>query len=438
MRYLKFIFEFFIFLSNNIFSCLFIFVFKAYKYRLYPSKEQTILLNKHIGATRFLYNIALETKQTAYAGAKVNLSRYDLQKQVPELKKECPWLSEINSQSLQYALVCLETAYKNFFKYGSGFPRYKSKHKTESFGVPQNVIVDQDAQTLVIPKFKKKGINIRLHRNFEGEVKQATISKSKTGKFYASILVDTKKPQPTKAKITEETSVGIDLGLKDFMITSDAEIINNPRHLKNALVRLKFLQRKFSRYKGNRTKKRLTRQYELVTNARKDFLHQLSTRLIRENQTICLEDLNIKGMMSRCKPNWNEEENRYLPNGQAAKSGLNRSIADASWSMFVDMLTYKADWYGKNIIHIGRFEPSSKTCSSCGYIKKDMTLKDRIWTCEGCGEEHHRDVNAAKNIKAFALQKHLSGTDRKNHGELPTLVGALTHEAHPIALGVGG
>jgi putative transposase len=414
-------------------------MFKAYKYRLYPSAAQAVLLNKHIGATRFLYNLALETKQSAYAGNHVNLSRFDLQKQIPDLKQECPWLKEINSQTLQHALACLDTAYKNFFRNTGGFPRYKSKHKRESFCVPQNVIVDQEQELLIVPKFKE-GIEVRLHRVIKGEVKQATISKTKTGKYYVSVLVDTKQSIPKKAKISDTTSIGVDLGLKDFLCTSEGEVVNNPRHLKTALNRLRFLQRKYSRYKGNRTKRKLTKQHELVANARRDFLHQLSARLIRENQTICLEDLNVKGMMSRCKPKWSQEENRYLPNGQAAKSGLNRSIADASYGMFTDMLQYKAEWYGRNIIYIGRFEPSSKTCSNCGHINRELTLKDRNWTCEGCGQEHHRDINAAVNIKSFAMNKKYKCVERtqQNHEELPTLVGALTHEARPIAYGVGG
>ncbi len=400
-------------------------MFKALKYRLYPSKEQIVLLNKHIGATRFLYNIALETKQMAYAGPKVNLTRFDLQKQIPDLKLECPWLKEINSQSLQHALVCLDTAYKNFFKYGGGFPKYKSKHGIASFGVPQSVEIDAKQGLLSIPKFKD-GIKIELHRELKGEIRSATLSRSKTGKYFASILVDTKKLVPEKVPIKTSTSIGIDLGLNDFLTTSNGDVVANPRHLKSALIRLKFLQKKYSLYKGKRTKKQLARQYELVTNARRDFLHKLSSKLIRENQTICLEDLNVKGMMARCKPK-QDEDGKYLPNGQAAKSGLNRSIGDAGWGMFVQFLEYKAEWYGKNIIHIGRFEPSSKTCSECGWIKRELTLKDRVWTCE-CGVSHDRDVNAAKNIKSFALEKHVCGTQTKTHGELPTLVGALTHE----------
>lgn len=402
---------------------------KAYKYRLDPTKKQATLLSKHLGATRFLYNIALETKQTAYAGAKVRLSRFDLQQQIPDLKEECPWLKEINSQSLQYALVCLDTAFKNFFKYGSGFPKFKSKSGRESFGVPQNVLVDKEKCLLSIPKFKD-GIKVVLHRELKGDIKQATISKTKTGKFYASILVETNQALPKKSPIKESTAVGIDLGLNDFIVTSDGEVVENPRHLKGATCKLKYLQRKFSLYKGKRTKKALAKQHELITNSRRDFLHKLSSKLIRENQTICLEDLNVKGMMSTCKPK-QDDNGKYFPNGQSAKSGLNRSIGDAGWGTFVEFLTYKADWYGKNLVRIGRFEPSSKTCSSCGHIKKNLTLKDRVWSCDECGEKHHRDINASKNIKAFALQKELC-VERtlKNHDELPTLVGALTHEAH--------
>lgn len=411
---------------------------KAHKYRINPTEAQKELLNKHIGANRFLYNLALETKQIAYGGNRTNLSRFDLQKQIPELKKECDWLKEINSQTLQYALVCLDTAYNNFFKNKDGFPRYKSKHRgNQSFCVPQNVIVDQEKNLLVIPKFKK-GINITLHREIKGEIRQATISRTPTGKYFASVLIETNKKFPNKCKITEETAIGIDLGLKDFLIASNGEKIENPKFLMKAMSRLKYQQKKYSKYKGNKTKKRLSLQYESIANKRNDFLHKLSTKLIRENQTICLEDLNIKGMSKRCKHRQDEQGN-YLHNRQAAKSGLNRSIVDAGWGTFVDMLKYKAEWQGKNIIQIGRFDPSSKTCSCCGKINRELKLSDREWTCTGCNKAHDRDVNAAINIKSFAIEKHLCMEHTlKNHEELPTLVGALTHEAHSIALGVGG
>lgn len=411
---------------------------KAYKYRLNPTEAQKELLNKHIGSTRFLYNLALETKQSAYAGYGANLSCFALHKQLTDLKKECPWLKEINSQSMQQSITDLDSAYTNFFKGQTQFPRYKSKHRgKQSFRVPQNVIVDQEKNLLVIPKFKE-GINVVLHREIKGEIRQATISRTPTGKYFVSILIETNKEAPKKCKITKETAIGIDLGLKYFLIASNGEKIENPRHLKEALSKLKYQQRKYSLYKGNKTKKKLSLQHESVANKRQDFLHKLSTRLVRENQTICLEDLNIQGMSKRCKSRQDEQGN-YLPNGQAAKSGLNRSIVDAGWGMLIDMLKYKAEWQGKNIVQIGRFDPSSKTCSCCGKINRELTLKDREWTCTGCNTTHDRDVNAAINIKSFALKNKLC-VERilKNHEELPTLVGALTHEAHPIGSAVGG
>ena len=391
-------------------------MFKAYKYRLYPTKPQKELIAKHIGSARFVYNLALETKNIAYLGAKVNLSQFDLIKQLPELKKECPWLKEVNSQSLQQSIINMESAFKSFFK-GGGFPKFKRKTSGGSYPIPQNVMVDTNTSELIIPKFKKKGIKINLHREINGLIKSATISVTPTGKYFVSILVDTQKGMPIKAPITEETTVGIDLGIKDFAISSDGEVFENPKHLKKAMDRLKFIQRKYSKHKGKKTKQRLALLHEKVANKRKDFLHKISTQLIRENQTIALETLAVKNMV----------KNRYLA----------QAISDASWSTFVSMLEYKADFYGKNILRIGTFVPSSKTCSVCGNIHKELTLNERKWTC-GCGTTHDRDINAAVNIKSFALKNIFSGTERKNHEELPTLVGVLTHEAQPIASGVGG
>jgi len=393
-------------------------VFKAYKYRIYPTNSQKELIAKHIGSARFVYNLALETKNTAYLGSKTNFSCFDLIKQLPDLKKECPWLKEVNSQSIQQAIINMDIAFKQFFK-GSGFPRFKSKHQgKQSFPVPQNVIVDHDKSELIIPKFKKKGIKINLHREIMGEIKSTTISVTPTGKYFASILVDTNTDAPTKASINEQTTIGLDLGIKDFAITSDGEVFDNPKHLREAMDRLKFVQRKYSKHKGKRTKKRLAQLHEKVANKRKDFLHKLSTQLIRENQTICLETLAVKNMVKN--------------------HNLAQAISDASWSTFVSMLEYKADWHGNNILRIGTFAPSSKTCSCCGKLNKELELKDREWTCGGCGTVHDRDINAAVNIKSFALKKIFSGTERKNQEELPTLVGVLTPEAQPIASGVGG
>jgi putative transposase len=310
----------------------------------------------------------------------------------------------------------MDIAFKKFFK-GAGFPKFKSKHRgKQSFSIPQNVIVENDL--LIIPKFKE-GIKIVLHRPIKGTIKSATISRTPTGKYFVSILVDTNTTMPVKAKIKEDTTVGIDLGIKDFAITSEGEIFENPKHLRKAQSKLKYVQRKYSKHKGKRTKQRLALLHEKVVNKRKDFLHKVSTKLIRENQTIALEKLAVSNMVKN--------------------HNLAQAINDVSWSTFVTMLEYKADWYGKNILKIGRFAPSSKTCSCCGYINKELTLKDRSWACPKCNSVLDRDVNAACNIKSFALKNYLCTEHTlKNHGTLPSLEGALTHEAHPIGSAVGG
>ena len=386
-----------------------------------------MLINKHIGSCRFVYNLALETKQTAYAGNKVNLDCFDLIKQLPDLKKECEWLKEINSQSLQQSITHLDNAFTKFFKGQADFPNFKKKSNRQSFNIPQSITVDDDK--LYIPKFKK-GIEIILHRTFKGDIRQATISRTPTGKYFVSILVENNIALPNKVDIEINNTIGIDLGLKSFLITSRGEVFNNPRYLNNSLSRLKYVQTKYSKYKGKRTRYKLAILHETVANQRLNFLNKISTQLIKNHDTIAIENLNIKGMSTRCKPK-QDENGKYLPNGQSPKSGLNKSINDVGWGMFVDMLKYKAEWYGKNIIQIGRFEPSSKTCNVCGTINKELELSDRVWTCDNCNTIHDRDINAAINIKNFALRNYLC-TERiqENHSELPTLAGVMTYEAH--------
>ena len=390
-------------------------MFKAFKYRIYPTKPQKELIAKHIGSSRFVYNLALETKNSAYISNKHNYSPFDLIKQLPELKKECTWLKEVNSQTLQQSIQNMDIAFKKFFK-GAGFPKFKSKRDRQSFSIPQNVIVENNL--LIVPKFKE-GIKMSLHRPTQGIIKSATVSVTPTGKYFVSILCDTKEDMLIKATINEKTTIGIDLGIKDFAITSDGEVFDNPKFLRKAQNKLKYVQRKYSKHKGKRTKQRLAKLHEDVVNKRKDFLHKVSTKLIRENQTIALETLAVKNMIKN--------------------HNLAQAINDVSWSTFVSMLEYKADWYGKNILRIGQFSPSSKTCSNCGTINKELTLKDREWTCGSCNTLHDRDVNASINIKSFALKNNLSAEHRlKNQDELPTLVGVLNLEAQPISFAVGG
>lgn len=202
---------------------------KAFKYRIHPTAEQAELINKHIGSCRFVYNLALETKQIAYAGHRVNLSCFDLIKQLPDLKEQCEWLNEINSQSLQQSITHLDNAFTRFFKGQGDFPKFKKKTARQSFNVPQNVIVDFENNKLIIPKFKKKGIDIILHRKFKGTTKQATISRTPTGKYFISVLVDTTDKIPKQKTVKENTTIGIDLGIKSFLVISNGLEINNPK-----------------------------------------------------------------------------------------------------------------------------------------------------------------------------------------------------------------
>lgn len=380
---------------------------KAFKYQLYPTEKQSILLNKHIGSVRFLYNLALETKQSAYATG-VNLNRYDLQVQLKDLKNECVWLKEVNSQSLQVALMNLDAAYLRFFKGQNKFPKFKKKSNGGSFNIPQNVLLKNGK--LVIPKFKE-GIDIVLHRPIKGEIRQATISRTPTGKYFVSILCETGEENKIPKAVKEKTTVGIDLGLKTFIVSSDGKEFDNPKFLCKAQSRLRFVQRKYSKYKGKRTKHRLAILHEKVANQRRDFLHKVSAQLIKNHDSIAIENLQVSNMLKNHK--------------------LAQSIHDAGWGTFIDFLRYKAKWHGVNILEIGMFEPSSRTCSSCGSINKELTLQDREWTCKGCSTVLNRDQNAAINIKNFALRNHVSGTETKTRNELPTLVGVLTSEAQP-------
>ena len=363
---------------------------KAYKYRLYPTKAQEVLLAKHFGCARYIYNYGLERKIKSYSETKKSVSRFTIQADLPKMKKAeaTKWLSEVNSLSLQAALLNLDMAFTRFFKEKKGFPKFKSKHDNrQSFQVPQNTTVDYDAKRVFLPKFKE-GIKCRFDRQFSGKIKTSTVSRTPTGKYFISILVETEDTLPTKAPIDENKAVGVDLGIKTFATLSDGTEIQNPKYLKKALKKLKRLQRSVSRKKkGSNSRKKavklLARQYEKVANKRKDFLHKTTKYLIDHYDTICLETLSASNMV---------KNNR-----------LAQAIQDIGIYTFNAYMDYKAEWYGKNIIRIGRFEPSSKMCS-CGYIHSGLKLSDRVWTCPSCGSVNHRDLLAANNIKKFAFK----------------------------------
>jgi putative transposase len=397
-------------------------IHKSYKFRIYPTKEQESLLSKHFGHCRFVFNRFLNERKEKYLNEKTSLNYYDNAKALTELKKdeEFVWLKEVNSQSLQASIRNLDIAYKNFFNKQNKFPRFKSKYDRQSFKVPQNVIVDDGK--LIIPKFKE-GIKLNPHRKMEGEPLFATISKSTTDKYYVSITCEVEHKPFEKAN----KSVGIDTGIKELAILSDGSTYENIKSLKTKLKKLKYEQRQLSKkVKGsqsrNKQKRKLALVHEQITNIRKDYLHKVSTTIIRENQTICVEDLAVKNIMkNHC---------------------LAQAMSDVSLGAFYTMLEYKANWNDRQFVKIDRFFPSSKTCSSCGWIKQDLTLSIREWACDSCGEVHDRDVNAAKNILKQGINI-LSGLGtnsdtKQKQGEALPLGESATLEAQPIASGVGG
>ena len=353
-------------------------IYKSYKFSITPNDTQKKLLNKHFGACRFVYNYFLDITQKAYTEKQETRNYYDNIKDLVALKKteEFSWLKEINSQSLQSSIQNIDAAYHRFFKNKSKYPKFKQKNSRQSFKVPQSVSIR--GNKLRIPKFKQ-GIIINLHRQIEGDVLFATISKSTTGKYYASITCEVKYRPFEKT----DKSVGVDVGIKELAILSDGTIYKNIRSLKNKLKKLKYNQRQLSKKnKGSNSrlkqKKNLARLYEKVTNIRKDYLHKVSTEIIKNHDVICIEDLAVKNIMkNHC---------------------LAQAMSDVSLGAFYEMLRYKSGWNDRSLVKIGRFFPSSKTCSSCGWIKQDLELKHRGWSCESCGEYHERDINAAKNI----------------------------------------
>jgi len=360
---------------------------KAYKYRLKPTKNQIILLEKHIGSCRYIYNWALNLKIKTYEQTGKSISQFDINKQITILKKENEWLKEANSQSLQGMTRNLESAFTRFFREKNGFPNFKSKkNPIQSFPVPQHYYADFEKGIVKLPKIGE--VKAVLHRSFEGTLKTATVSRSATGEYYISILVEDGKELPVKEAFTESTTVGIDVGIKDFAVLSTGEKVENPKYLKNSLKRLKVLQKRVSRkQKGSKNrekaKQRLAVLHEKISNQRNDFQHKLSFKLVSENQALAVETLNVKGMI----------KNHHLA----------QAIWDSAWSSFVTKLEYKAEWYGKTLLRIGQFEPSSKVCNVCGFHNSELTLKDREWTCPDCKTRHDRDINAAINIKKFAL-----------------------------------
>lgn len=364
---------------------------KAYKYRIYPNRKQALAFEKHFGCSRFVFNWALALQNRYYKMFGKRLSRSQIQNQLVKKKKTAKfaWLNEVNSQSLLNALLNVHIAFTNFFKGRAKFPRFKSKKIPQrSYQCPQHCTVNFKKKIINLPKIK--GVKTVFSREFAGNIKTVTISKTATGKYYVSILVENNDILPTPTTIEPSLTIGIDLGISNLLSLSDGSKFDNPKYLSNASQRLGIQQKIFARKQKtskNYQKQKLAvaRIHEKVRHGRLDLHHQITHNLICENQatSYALEDLAVKNMIKNRK--------------------LAKAINDAGWGQFVTILTYKANWYGKNILKVNRFFASSKICSHCNHKLDKLPLSTRKWVCPICHTKHDRDINASNNIRSQAL-----------------------------------
>lgn len=365
---------------------------RGYKVRIYPNEEQVAILSNQFGAARWIYNFCLEWRSSAWKDSKQSVSKNKLIIKIADLKKspETEWLKAADSQALQQSVINLDRGFQSFFSRRGRYPRFKNRRSRQSITYPQRVKVNRVDEVIYLPKVG--WVKAMFHRPFqEGDViKQVIVSKTETGKYFASLSLDNSKEAPEKADdLCENDVLGIDLGITDLMVASDGTKVPNPRFIKRAAKNLRRKQQSLSRKKkgsANRAKARLAvaRAHERLANVRRDFQHKLSRQIVDESQAVVCETLKVKNMMKNRK--------------------LAKSIGDASWFSFVSKLEYKLEWAGKRLVKLDQWFPGSKTCSNCQTIVNKMPLDMRHWDCLSCGASHDRDINAALNHKAKGIE----------------------------------
>lgn len=363
---------------------------KTFKFRLYPTEKQKEFLSKQFGAVRFVYNYFLANRKDEYLNNKKSLNYYDDAKSLTELKTKdgYSWLYDINSQTLQASLRNLEVSYQNFFKKRSRFPRFHSKKNRQCIKIPQFFKIENGE--LFIPKLKN-GIEIRQHQDLIGKLISCFISKTPSNKYYVSILCETE----IKQLENKNNIIGIDLGSKGLLVSSNNQKIENQKFYRRSEKKLKYEQRQLSKkQKGSKNKNKqrikVAKIHEYIANCRNDFLHKVSRNLINENQVIIAESLSVKNMMKNHR--------------------LAKSIGDCGWGELLRQLKYKSEWYGRTFYQIDRFFPSSKTCNGCQFVADDLPLNIREWNCPNCHKQNDRDINAALNIRDKGIKDlNLSG-----------------------------
>ena len=358
--------------------------YRAYRYRFYPTPDQVVNLNQTFGCVRYVYNRALRFRQDAWYERHETISYPQSSALLTEWKKapEHAWLNDVSSVPLQQSLRHLQTAYRNFFQGRAKYPRFKKKDGPQSAEYTTSAF-KWDGQSLKLAK-QSEPLNIRWSRRFTGKPTTVTVSRDPAGRYFVSLLVE----ETISLLPVVNSTVGIDVGIKDVVVTSEGVAFGNPRHTAKYAARLAKYQKRLARkQKGSNNRRKakfkVARVHAKIADCRRDFTHKLTTTLINENQVICVENLAVKNMVKN--------------------PTLAKSINDANWGELVRQLEYKAAWYGRTVVAIDRWFPSSKRCSCCGYTLDKLDLATRQWICPECKTPHDRDINAARNIKAAGL-----------------------------------